>query len=121
MTDLAHTMGGDLAISASGDLLLSTGTQAGQDRVLRRILTNALDYIWHPAYGAGLPAMVGRPANAARITALVRGQMFRERGVARTPAPVIETQVQPSGLVYLHIRYADATTGEQQTLSVPVS
>ncbi len=120
MTDLALTMGGDLAFSAGGDLLTSTGTQAGVERVLRRILTNAGDYLWHLPYGAGLPAMVGQPANQARIVAIVRGQMMRETAVARTPAPIIDVATRADGVVLLHIQYADADTGSPQTLTVPV-
>ena len=121
MTDAALTMGGDLAFSASGDLLVSTGGHAGVERVLRRLLTNAGDYLWHPTYGAGLGVMVGQPANAARIAALVRGQMLQEKGVARSPAPTIDVQTQADNSVWLHVRYADADTGVAQTLSVPVS
>lgn len=121
MTDLALTMGGDLTFAAGGDLLTSTGTQAGVERVLRRLLTNAGGYLWHLSYGAGLPAMVGQPVNVARITAIVRGQMLQERAVARSPAPIIDVTNQTDGSVWLHVRYADADTGDAQTLSVPVT
>ena len=71
MSDLNHFYGGDLSLSATGDILKVDGSTQGQQRVLRRLLTNPAlmdssgkvtvvgDYIWHPTYGAGLPRMVG--------------------------------------------------------------
>ena len=68
MWDATLVWGGDLTINATGDLQLSTGTQLGQQRVLRRLLTNAADYIWQPDYGAGLGQFVGA-ANIERAAA----------------------------------------------------
>ena len=120
MNDLQHTFGADLTISPTGDLAVSAGTQAGQERVLRRLLTNPIDYIWNLSYGAGLPMMVGQPASATRISAIARAQMGIEPAVAVDPAPVSVVTVNPNGTVYLYIRYADADTGDSQTLTVPV-
>lgn len=120
MTDASLLAGGTLTLSASGDLLTVSDTIEGQQRVLRRLLTNPGDYLWHIDYGAGLGALVGQPANDGRITALARGQMFQEAAVARTPAPVITTQVQTDNAVILSIRYADALTGQSVALTVPV-
>lgn len=121
MNDLAHIFGADLALSPTGDLAVSTGTQAGQERVLRRLLTNPGDYLWHLDYGAGLAAMVGQPAYPGRIAAVARAQMLRETAVARSPAPLVTASGLPTGTVTLSIRYADATTGDSATLSVPVT
>ena len=46
MADISHTFGADLSLSATGDLLCVTGDTLTQQRVLRRLLTNAGDYIW---------------------------------------------------------------------------
>jgi hypothetical protein len=81
--DLDHDFGGDLALGPTGDLATVTGTVLGQQRVLRRLLTNAGDYIWHLAYGAGLPAVIGTPVDAVTIEGMVRGQIFLEAAVAR--------------------------------------
>ncbi len=89
----------------------------GQQRVLRLLLTNAGDYIWHRAYGAGLPAVIGTPVDAATIEGIVLGQIFLEAAVARSPAPVVEVQSTGS-LVSLSITYADAVEGSTQTLGV---
>lgn len=124
MTDLAHDFGADLAFGPTGDLSLAAGADAGRQRVLRRLLTNAGDYVWHLDYGASLASFVGQPAAALRIAAVVRAQIFREAAVARSPEPVIETgEAVPSGLT-LAIRYADAARdlvgGAGSTLNLTV-
>ena len=120
MPDISHQFSADLSLSPTGDLATIASPQLTQQRVLRRLLTNPGDYIWHPSYGAGLAAFVGQPANSAGIAAIVRGQIFKESGVARTPEPVIDIQPNPTGAVFLAIRYADASTGETQTFSFTV-
>ena len=61
MPDLAHEFGADLQAGPTGDLALADGAALGRQRVLRRLLTNPGDYIWHPTYGAGLARFVGHP------------------------------------------------------------
>jgi hypothetical protein len=117
VADLSHSFGSDLSISAMGDLAASSGTVLGQQRVLRRLLTNPGGYIWHNPYGAGLPRFVGQPAGAQRIGAVARTQMFQERAVARTPPPAIAVDVEPTGVVTLTISYFDAAA--QETVAVP--
>ena len=120
-SDLYHYFGGDLSLSANGDLLLASGDTLVEQRIIRRLLTNAGDYIWALAYGAGLGSMVGAPANATAIEAVIRSQIFQESSVAQQPAPQITTQVNTDGSVLCTIAYADATTGQTNTLSFPVS
>ena len=117
MPDVQHTFGSDLTLSVNGDIDTSDGTQLGQERVLRRLLTNPQDYIWHLNYGAGLPGFVGLPTNEARISAITRAQMFRESVVARTPAPQITINVQPTGTVTESILYSDAATQQPVVLT----
>lgn len=124
MNDISHVWGSDLAVSASGDLAVVSGSSLGQQRVLRRLLTNPGDYIWQLNYGAGLAAYVGSPANATLITATIRSQIFQESAVARTPEPVIDVQVSPAGslsTIYADIRYTDSLTGETQVLTFSVN
>lgn len=120
MQDVSELWGGDLSVGPTGDIALADGTALGQQRVLRRLLTNPGDYIWQPDYGAGLGQFVGLPANTAQIRAVVRGQIFKEAAVARTPEPVIDVQAGQDGSVYVDIRYVDAATGGTQTLSFTV-
>ena len=118
---IAHTFAADLAVGPTGDLAVSSGTKYGVERVLRRLLTNPGDLIWHPTYGAGLPGLIGQPVNEARIRAPIRSQSAKERVVARSPAPQITVKSDTTGLVSATIRYTDATTGETQTLTVPAA
>jgi hypothetical protein len=116
MPDLRHQFGSDLTVGPTGDVATSSGPALGQQRVLRRLLTNAGDYIWQPGYGAGLAQFVGQPADATRIRAVIRSQIFKERAVARSPEPVIDVLPGGGGTVAVQVRYADADTGETQLL-----
>lgn len=120
MADAAQLYGGDLSIAAAGDLATVDGPVLGQQRVLRRLLTNPGDYLWNPGYGAGLGQFVGRPANAARIRSVIRSQLFQESVVAQTPAPTIDVAIDPAGTISVAIAYADAATRATQTLSFTV-
>lgn len=120
MSDLSHVVGGDLTIAASGDLAAVSGSVLGQQRVLRRLLSNAGDYLWQLDYGAGLPAMIGTPADAAAITGIVRHQIFLEAAVARTPAPVIAVEAEGS-ILSLSITYNDAADATPQTVGATLS
>jgi hypothetical protein len=121
MADLSHLWGADLQVSPTGDLALATGTALTQQRILRRLLTNPGDYIWHLDYGAGLPRFVGTPGAAGGIQAVIRGQICLGASVAQTPEPVIDVQSDQTGKVYVQIRYVDATSGSTQVLSFSVN
>ena len=117
MPDISHLWGSDIALSPTGDLALADAPSLTQQRVLRRLLTNPGDYIWTLDYGAGLANFVGEPGATAAIRAAIRGQIFKEAAVAQTPEPVIELQTDPTGSIYVHVRYADAATATTQTLA----
>lgn len=132
MSDLNHTFGGDLAQSATGDLLKVDGSNQGMQRVLRRLLTNPAaldsngnvtapgDYIFHPTYGAGLPRMVGDTVNLAKIRGAIRGQILLEACVSRNPEAIIKvTEIQGGVSVYIH--YNDAQTGKPVALAFDVN
>ena len=125
--DLAHWFGQDLNVAASGDLLTVSGTVKGQQRILRRLLTNgpiapalAGDYIWEPSYGAGLAAKIGQPFDADACRALIRAQLALEPVVAQSPAPSITVSQVESGL-YVQIKYVDSDTGQLVPLSFQVT
>ena len=120
MADLWHQFGSDLTVGATGDVAAVTGTIAGQQRVLRRLLTNPGDYIWQPGYGAGLGQFVGSPVSTTQIQAVVRSQIFKEAAVARSPEPIVQVTADAAGRVFVYIRYADAATGATQILSFSV-
>lgn len=124
MTDTAHQWGSDLTLGPSGDIATVTGALLGQQRVLRRLLTNPGDYIWQLDYGAGLAQFIGQRANPSQIRAVIRSQIFKEAAVARQPEPVIDVQVAPggaAGTVYVYIRYVDNDSRQTQTVSFLVS
>lgn len=124
LADLDQYIGADLSPSVTGDLQPATDTLRGQQRVLRRLLTNPGDYIFHPTYGAGLPRYIGEPADIPKIRALVRGQILKEAAVAKTPAPAIDVMPIPSasgGGFAISISYTDAPSGQPVTLSFNVT
>jgi hypothetical protein len=98
LADIDQTWGGDIGLSPTGDLGRVTRAARSKQRVLRRLMTNPGDYIWHPTYGAGLPGKLGSTATASEIQALILAQMKLEPSVAQSPAPVITVTVFPGGL-----------------------
>jgi len=116
MPDAALVFNSDFSLSATGDLAMVDGAPLGQQRVLRRLLTNPGDYLWHLQYGAGLGAMVGTPTDPNHISAIIRGQIMQESAVASTPAPVILVDAQATGIVAATVTYADAITGATQVV-----
>ncbi len=123
INDLWHYWGGDLAPGNTGDLLTVTGTERGQQRVLRRLLTNPGEYLWHPEYGAGLPSKIGRPLDKGKLIALIRAHLALESVVAQSPTPQIAVGplgTDPTGIT-VAINYTDAATKEPTTLSFNLS
>ena len=118
MADIAHRFGADIMLAPNGDIALAAGPALTQQRVLRRLLTNPRAYIWDVNYGAGLGAMVGEPTHGARITAIVRAQMFQEATVARTPLPAVSVAADGDGAVRAAVSYVDTTDGTAQNLAV---
>jgi hypothetical protein len=109
MKDIYHYIGGDLSTSPTGDLRPVESTERGKQRVLRRLMTNPGDYIFHPAYGAG-----------NEWKALILGQMLLEDAVAQDPTPTVTLTIIEQG-VSVYVSYTDATTGTPATLSFDVT
>ncbi|MEB0078001.1 phage tail protein [Pseudomonas sp. CCI3.2] len=120
MNDLNHYVGGDLSLTPTGSLSLAFGMERGKQRILRRLITNPGDYLFHTDYGAGLGRYVGALINIPEVIALIRGQILLESCVARTPAPVIRVSAQNDTLA-VSISYTDAPLGEPVTLSFEVN
>jgi hypothetical protein len=120
MYNIYHEWGTDLVAGSSGDLALSTGSDAVNQRVFRRLLTNAGDYLWNLGYGGGLGQFVGTPTNAADIEAIVRTQLALETAVPTTPAPQITASVvdAANGYVVATIVYADPSSMAPVQLNV---
>lgn len=114
--DLDHTFGNDLVVSATGDLATVDDVKKSQQRILRRLLTNPVGYIWHSDYGAGLARYIGQSLSSdrfAEIKSTIQSQIFLEQTVAQTPAPEIRLQTIQFGL-YCQINYTF------QQLNIPV-
>lgn len=124
LADFDHYIGGDISASSTGDVATATDTLRGQQRVLRRLLTNPGDYIFEPTYGAGLAQWIGKNADLAKLRALCVGQMALEPSVAASPAPQVNlTQIANAdgGGFAVAIAYTDATTGQPVFLSFNVT
>ena len=121
MPDMYNNFGTDLSASPSGDLLTVGGTVLGQQRVLRRLLTNRGEYLWHVGYGAGLPQFIGQPASAAQIQGIVQQQMLLEEVVAQMPPPSVSVSYYPDGTFFVSISYTDAQTGTPLLLEFDVN
>ena len=117
MSDAFLTWGGDLQVSAGGDIVVATDASVWQQRILRRLLTNLQDYIWQPDYGAGLGGFVGQPASEQVIEAAIRHQLNREPSVSQMPPPAISVLVEPNSQVFTDIGYVESNTGSLQYLS----
>jgi hypothetical protein len=112
MYDIFHEWGSDLTVGSGGDLAVAAGSDAVSQRVCRRLLTNAGDYLWNLGYGGGLAQFVGMPADPADVEAIVQTQLELETAVPTTPAPQVSVRVpNPSnGYVVANIIYADPTS-----------
>lgn len=120
MPDLNHLWGQDLSISASGDIAIVDGDAMTTQRILRRLMTGAGDYIWNLTYGAGVPGRVGNVVDIALISSVIRSQIALEAAVARTPAPIITVTSILNG-VSVYIKFWSASTGQEKTLSFNIN
>jgi hypothetical protein len=118
---MSHYFGNDASVSASGDLLTSTGNILANQRILRRLMTNPGSMLYHPEYGGGLGLFVGKVANAQVIKATILAQMQLEASVDQTTTPTVQVQVTTNGYVYVAVAYIYALTGEASSLSFKVT
>lgn len=122
MSDLCHQWGSDLQLGPTGDLVLSTGSALGQQRILRRLLTSPGDYVWHPLYGGGVASFIGQPGNALQISGVIRSQMLKEAAVAHMPEPSIEVDSRSTaGFIYVSLQYVDSSSGQTQLVAFPLT
>lgn len=109
MADISHVWGSDLSLSPTGDLAAVEGSDAGRMRVLRRLLSNPQDLLFHLDYGAGLPRQIGQNTDAESIEGIVRTQLFQEAAVQQDPPPNVV--VSPIfGGVTIQVVYQDRVT-----------
>lgn len=121
--DIYHRFGNDLVFSSNGDLAVVTGLPRGEQRILRRLLTNPLGYIWHADYGAGISASIGLALSATfyeEMKSLIQSQIFLESCVSQNPPPEILLQTIQTGL-YCQINYTDNPTKTPAVINFDVS
>lgn len=121
MADLYHYWGGDLGASATGDILPVSGSDMELQRVLRRLMTNPGEYVFHPEYGGGLGQFVGADVTSDQVAAVILAQLKLESVVAANPAPVVTVNIQANGTLTCQIQYNDATTNSPQVLAFDVT
>lgn len=120
LNDVNHWVGGDIGTSPTGDLGLVNGDTRTQQRIVRRLVTNPGDYIFHTDYGAGLPQKIGQTLDIGALRGLIRSQVLKEEGVAQTPEPQVDVASITNG-VSVHIRYTSAVTRNPVTLKFSVN
>lgn len=135
MADIFHFWSEDLVASPSGDILLVqplaansppaySGDDEGTQRIYRRLMTGSAqapqlsgEDICAPSYGAGVPARIGDVMNPNALRGVIKTQMFQEAAVATSPAPTITLTADPTGSVFVDIKYTNAQTGQPVSLS----
>jgi hypothetical protein len=118
LDDVGHYWGGDVFASPSGDLLRAERAERSKERVLRRLLTNPGELLFHPNYGAGIPQRIGQVLDIREIAALIRTQMGLEASVSQSPPPAV-TVVPTSNGVSATIEYS--VLPDQQPVSLSFS
>jgi hypothetical protein len=121
MADAWLEWGEDLCISPVGDILMAGSVTLSQQRILRRLLTNPTDYIWHPGYGAGLGQFVGQVDVAEAVEGATYAQMYQEASVARQPLPTVRVDEGYDATVTLNIIYTETDSTSPQALTFSVS
>jgi hypothetical protein len=111
--DAYHYFSGDLQLGSDGDLQTVDSVEESQQRILRRLLTNPGDYIWHPNYGAGLPAQIGQVTDNVAIESLITTQMYLEASVVQNPAPQVDFNTFFGGIT-ASIRYVESDRTSRQ-------
>lgn len=124
--DLAAGLGwgGDLALTATGDLLkvvdTPTSVAATTQRLARIILTNPTlldgygnpigrpDDIFNPQFGSGARALIGEAITPQLISAMqtrILAAIAADPGIATNPAPsvVVQTDGTGDGLLYVSV------------------
>ena len=89
MMALASGWGTDLLVGPGGDIAVVPARAEVQYRIIRRLLTNPGDYIWHSGYGAGLGGYVVQPFSPQLVESTILYHLEQEPFILLTPAPKI--------------------------------
>lgn len=119
MPDISHLYGSDLTVSSSGDVQLSSGTQLGEEKILRRLIMSPGDDINHLEEGAGLARALGSPTNENNLKAIIYAQMREETVVSQVDPVNVTVANYGNGQVSVLVQYVDAVSGATATLEIP--
>jgi phage baseplate assembly protein W len=120
MTDFWLDWEDDFHVSPQGGLVLVEGDDEARQRIMRRLCTAVLGYIWHPEYGAGLPQKIGDPWQPTQIEAICRSQVNMESSVAFNPPPIVNVAEIIPGMCSIDIRYTSAQTGAAVQFNITI-
>lgn len=120
LDDIGHFWGEDARLSPTGDFARVRSADRSRERVLRRLMTNPGEYLFHPDYGAGLGQMIGDNIDLAKIKARITGQMLKEASVVRSPPPVVSVRTILGG-VAVSVQYLSLPDKQPVSLSFDVS
>lgn len=123
LNDVDHNYGEDISLTSLNDIAHSSGLIRSQQRVLRRLLTNPGDYIWHSNYGAGLAKYIGQSLNTERfdeIKSTIISQIFLEDSVSKETQPEIFIQTIQGG-IFIQINYIESVSKNPIVLSFNLS
>lgn len=122
--DIQQFFGNDISLDSTGNLVTSSGSEQAKEAIIRRLLTNPGEYIWHADYGAGIGRFVGEnlsPANYDKIRSAVVSQILKEPTVAKNPAPKISFTALPNNILQADVLYYDALDNVPISISFQVS
>jgi hypothetical protein len=115
--------GTDLSVGPSGDINVTPVQSNVQQRLVRRLLTNTGDYIWHTNYGAGLGGYVGQPYSPANIEGAIVNQLQLEPLLAATPAPTVQINQSATGpfaSISVTVQYQIAGTSTENSVVLDI-
>jgi hypothetical protein len=115
--------GADLSVGPSGDISVAPIQANVRQRLVRRLLTNAGDYIWHTNYGAGLGGYVGQPYSPANIEGAILNQLQLESLVAETPTPTVQINQSATGpfsSISVTVQYQVAGTSTENSVVLSI-
>ena len=125
LSDINHFWGQDLQLSPTGDLGLVSGTQRGQQRLLRRFLTNPGGYVFQSPYGGGVLAAIGNPENQGTLVSVLRSQALMEDSVAQRPPPTVSVNPAQTdtavGAIAVSVAYTDTPSNAPTVLAFTAS
>jgi hypothetical protein len=120
MADVALEWESDFLVNATGDLAMVDGDDEVRQRLERRLFTAVHGYVWHQAYGAGLPQKIGSTLSVSQINSIVKSQLALEASVAPSPPAQLTVSADPNqpSSVMIGIQYWDAVTGETVSFNI---